>query len=231
MIQSIIGYNYQNTSSIKSRQIHFLGYTNEMMLAMRKMNNIPEYVNAAYKGFTGPKDFNFPTSPNLEKHLYPNITEALESFKNETLQEIKEVNKGFLGFVKTLKLFLKNFPTGGPWDTKFLPQFPGRELNGKTQYGMYKDKIVSANYVSNNLYAQICAAAGLSLPFTKLAAKVDACGILEVITKKKLPNKELIKFKDSKCDQLAISSGFQDFHTNNPWIKDIDPTMPHPTNE
>lgn len=211
--------------------IFFAGYTNEMMRTFRKASGIPDYINASYNGYSGPKKFKFPTDINLDLPNYPDITDEVIKLKTEIVNDLKVVKKGPLGVFKELKLFLKNFPTGNCWDTKYLPEFPGRDIKGQTQYGIYKNKIVSANYVSNNIYGQACAAMGLSSFFAKVAAKLDAAGILELLTKKKIPDKNLIKFRDTDCDQKAIVSGIMDFLKDSPWaVKNIDPSMPHPVN-
>lgn len=216
MISAVNSYNYQQYSGRYPGRINFTGYTNEMLRAVRKTNNIPEYINAAYSGYSGPKKFNFPTDINLDLNNYPDITEEFAKLKAEILAEVKSAKKGLLGKIKILKLFLKNFSTGNCWDTKYLPEFPGRDIKGKTQYGKYKDKVVSANYVSNNIYGQACAAADLTVYSAKTAAKIDAFGALELLTKQRLPNKELIKFRDTDCDQRAIEIGYHDFFKNEP---------------
>lgn len=228
MIGAINSYNGRKYSVAKSKQIHFMGYTREAMKEMRRLNNIPEIVNAAYDGFTGAKKVNFPTKINLDISSYPDITQDLEKFKDEVVSDIQKINKKFLKKINIYKLFLKNGGTGDPWDTKFLPQFPGRDINGKTQYAIYKDKIVSANYISNNLYGQLCAAAGIKQKFAQFIGKIYSCGLLEPFVNGKFPNKQLIKFRDPKHDQEAILSGFFDFLKHNPWEIKVDPSRPHP---
>lgn len=197
----------------------------------RLENGIPERVHAAYAGPSGPKDHHFPVSPDLDLSEYPDITGALETFKAEVLEEVRAINKGPLGLVRTFRLFADNFPTAEAWDTKYQPMFPGRDNQGRTQYALYKGKVVSANYISNNFYAQIAAAIGLPLWFTKLAAHMDACGLAEVVFLKKVPESELRSFRDTVEDQDALVSGYDDYRNGDPWRQGFDPKRPYPKAE
>lgn len=183
----------------------------------------PINVTAEYNGYTGTKIYNFPTT--LKGENYPDITNMFEIFKNNIYQELDN-KKNWLGRVALLK---ENFQTGKPWDTKSLQHFPGRDIEGNTQYAKYKGKIVSANYVSNNIYAQVMQKLGFSEKMSKLVAKLYSCGIVRLISKGKLPHKQLFKFSDPIEDQEAISSGYNEIKYKNPWANmHIDPSRPHP---
>ena len=109
----------------------------------------------------------------------------------------------------------QNLGTGEPWDSKFMPQFPGRDDLGRVQYAKYKQELVSANDLSNIIYGHICAFMNLPKFAAKLAAKLDACGVLEIFTKGKFPTSKLLKFKDTVSDQKAIAKGVEDFNIKN----------------
>lgn len=198
------------------------------MYQMRRLNNIPEHLDAAYEGYTGAKKIHFPIKIDLDLSNYPDITQEFEKFKKELIEETNKNKKSVFGYPKIFKLFLQNFATGAPWDTKFLPQFPGRDIDGKTQYALYKGKIVSANYLSNNIFGQLCAATKIKKFFGEFISKIYSCGLLEPFINFKLPSKEVLKFRDPPQDLDAFRSGFNEYYKQNPWEINIDPSRPHP---
>lgn len=181
------------------------------MRGWRLINGCPDVVNAAYDGYTGAKMHKFPTSNNLNKHLYPDITKQYEDFKKGLVSEIEDVKRKPFGTIRVYMLFLKKFATGASWDTKFLPEFPGRDINGMTQYAKYNGKVVKGNYISNCLYGYLCAAIGMPEKEAKAIARIYSCGLIEPFITKKFPSKKLMMFKDPIDDQKAITSGYKEF--------------------
>jgi len=224
--------SHQNYSYMPlSRRVNFGQYSSYELKKIRLEAGLPEYISSAYNGYTGSKNYNFPTNPNLNIENYHDVEPDLEKLKNEIMGEIKKE----LNFPKVLKLFAKKFPTGEPWDTKYLPEFPGRDKKGHTQYALYKGEVVSANYISNNIYGQVCASIGLPLKLARLAAKIDACGLSDPVTKLKIPKMESLKFRDPVEDQNAIISGYNDYLYDSPWKNtkkyNLDPKQPYPKQE
>ncbi len=220
--------------SFPAPSITFGLYTRAQQRARLTEAGLPERLHAGSKCFTGPKDYDFPVSPHLDPDQYPDITQDLNDLKAEIIDELKKIQakNPVLGLPMAMRVMAENFPTGEPWDTKYLPRFPGRDQQGRTQYALYKGKVVSANYISNNLYAQITAALGLPLWFSRMAAKMDACGIAEIIFKRKMPEAELRQFRDTPEDQDAIISAYDDYHRDDPWRRaHIDPKRPYPADE
>ena len=181
------------------------------MAVWRELNGCPRIVNAAYDGYTGVKLRRFPVVNNKYKCFYPDITEDFNNFKDILLRDLNNKKKKPFGRIKVLKMFLDNFATGEKWDTKFCPEFPGRDKEGRVQYGLYKGKIVAGNYLSNNIYGFLCAAAGIPERTAKFLGKIYSCGVLEPLISGKLPDKTLMKFRDPISDQKAISEGYKEF--------------------
>lgn len=194
-------------------------FSKKHMTAWRKRNKLPEYVNASYSGFTGVKAIRFPTYSRDGNRTLPDITKDLFLFEEEVLQEIKNTRKKPFGFIRALWKMCQNLGTAEAWDTKFLPQFPGRSKKGHKQYARYKGEIVSGNDISNRFFGHICAYMGIPVKLAQLVAKLDACGILEPISKGKFPSLELLKFRDTASDQLAIFRGVQEFNINDYRLK------------
>lgn len=173
----------------------------------------------------------FPDKPDLDPDKYPNVSNDIQHFVQKAITEVEsqKTNSRFFRWFAILRLFAKNFPTAGVWDTNFNPLFPGREKNGNNKYALYKNRVVSASYVGNNVFGQICAATGLPLWFAMLSAHLDSCGIIEIFTKCKIPAfKKLVQF-DSSYSQRYIASGYYDYLYNNPWFhKSLDPKQPYP---
>ncbi len=209
------------------------GYkTVEESRRFKRENGLPEFLPSNYKGYTGPKKYNFPTSPFLEdKGIYPDITEELDKLKGEifeTIDGLKKENNKFAFFIKVVRLFRNNFEMGDPWDTKYLEEFPGVNKEEETQYAMYKGRIVSANYISNNLYGQVLTMAGFSPGFSKLAGKAYSRGGADLLNFK-IPSRGVLKFRDPPEDQDAIESGYYDYKYGDPWRNpEIDPKRPYP---
>ncbi|MDR1327008.1 MAG: hypothetical protein LBJ74_01230 [Heliobacteriaceae bacterium] len=174
------------------------------------LKKIPPYVNAAYSGYTGKKSYRFPILLNLPPKRYPDVTTQYENFLNQAKDEITLLKNKPFGFFRVLNIFLKKFPTAMSWDTKFLPQFPGRNQAGKTQYALLYDEKVTGNHVSNYFYGQLCIHAGFPKFFAKLCAKMDASGITELFTKKKFPSWKLLKNRDTRADQISINRAYKD---------------------
>ncbi len=180
------------------------------MRKWRNANHIPDYVNAAYAGTTGVKDRHFPVY--ITKYMVtPDITLDVIKYEEEILQELKDIRKQPFGYFKALWHMSQQLGTGEPWDSKFMPQFPGRTKEGLVQYAEYNNTIVSTNDLSNIIYGHICKFMGIPQFIAKMLAKLDACGMLELVSKGRLPDKNLLHFKDTKTDQLAITRGYQDF--------------------
>jgi len=175
----------------------------------REANHIPKVLDATYSGYTGIKIFRFPVSQNC-RH-YPDITDGYDEFSSNLVKDVMHIKKKPLHRFKLMKMFLHNFATGEKWDTKFNPEFPGRDINGRVQYARYNNKIVTGNYISNHLYGLMCAAAGIPKKISLFLAKLYSCGIMEPFISKKIPNKNLLKFRDPASDQLAIIEGYKAF--------------------
>ena len=179
------------------------------------LNKIPLYTNAAYDGYTGMKVHRFPTGDKWTISEYPDISESLLKFETEIIQTLKDTKKERFGYIKALWKLCQNLGTGEPWDTKFLPNFPGRNKQGKKQYAIYNGEIVSGNDISNIIYGHICGYMGIPTKLAQFIAKLDATGILEPFSKGKLPSLELLKFRDTVSDQKAIARGVREFDINN----------------
>lgn len=183
------------------------------MVLWRELNGCPRIVNAAYDGYTGVKLHRFPTVKNKSKYFYPDITHAFNDFKDILLMDLNNKKKKPFGRIKVLKMFLDNFATGEKWDTKFCPEFPGRDKDGRVQYAVYEGNIVAGNFLSNNIYGFLCAAAGIPESIAKFLGKIYSCGILEPLISGKLPDKTLMKFRDPVADQNAISKGYKEYRS------------------
>lgn len=183
----------------------------------------PPKVTAEFNGYTGTKKRNFPTKFKGER--LPDVTLKFSNFRDAIFEEL-DTKKTIVGKIKLLR---DNFHTGEAWDTKFLQDFPGRDVFGNTQYATYKGKVVSANYLSNNIFGQVMHKVGFSEKTSKAIAKLYSCGLVRIFSKGKLPHSDLLKFRDPIEDQEAITSGFLDRLKQNPWInQNIDPSRPHP---
>ena len=204
----IISNNYTLNTS-------FQGATKKQMLMWKYLNKIPLYTNAAYDGYTGMKVHRFPTGDKWTISEYPDISESLHKFETEIIQTLKDTKKERFGYIKALWKLCQNLGTGEPWDTKFLPNFPGRNKQGKKQYAIYNGEIVSGNDISNIIYGHICGYMGIPTKLAQFIAKLDATGILEPFSKGKLPSLELLKFRDTVSDQKAIARGVREFDINN----------------
>lgn len=207
-----------NLDAPNINQQNFGKFNKSQMRLWRLYNEIPEYVNASYTGYTGVKGCNFPIhKTHSESFMYrtPDITKELTTFEEGVLQEIKDTRKKPFGLIRVLWKMAKNFGTADPWDTKFQPEFPGRDKNGAVQYARYKGEILSGNSVSNLFFGHVCAFVGIPVKLAKLIAKLDASGIIEPFTKGHFPNKALRNFRDPISDQLAIEKGMQEFDVNN----------------
>ena len=60
---------------------------------------------------------------------------------------------------------------------------------------------------------------GIPTKLAQLIAKMDASGILEPFSKGKLPTLELLRFRDTASDQLAIAKGIREFDINDYQLK------------
>ena len=176
----------------------------------RILNSLPEYVDASYDGFTGVKLNRFPTYPR-SKGFIPDISHDFHVFEEHVLQELKNTMRTPFGKIKALWKICRNMGTGESWDTKFLPEFPGRTEKGQKQYAKYLGKIVSGNDMSNTLYGHVCAFMGIPASMTKLLARLDAKGFLEPFAKGKLPSKKLLAFQDTFSDQKIIEQSVKNF--------------------
>lgn len=184
------------------------------MEVWKYLNGIPKYTNASYAGYTGMKKSEFPIGNRFTRTAYPDITEKLNLFETQILQELKSCKDKKFGYIRALWKMCQNFGTGAPWDTKFLPNFPGRNKKGLKQYAIYKDEIVSACDISNLIFGHACKFMGIPTKLAQLIARLDAKGFLELFSKGKLPNLKLLQFKDPQSDQLAIAKGIREFNIN-----------------
>ena len=207
----------QNNYTYNTPQISFKAATKQQMKLWKYLNKIPLYIDASYDGYTGMKVLNFPTNNGVHISEYPDITEKLHKFESEILQILKDKKDERFGYIKALWKLCQNLGTGEPWDSKFLPNFPGRNKKGQKQYALYKGEIVSGNDVSNLLFGHLCKYMGIPEKIAQLIARLDARGLLEPFSKGKLPSLKLLKFRDTASDQLAIAKGVREFN-----IKDYD---------
>lgn len=196
---------------MKIQRIKLNVFDKVRMKQWRELNNLPPYINASYNGSTGIKDVRFPIYINKYSH-YPDVTDDTIKYEEEILQELKDIRKKPFGYIRALWHMSQQFGTGEPWDSKFMPQFPGRTPKGEVQFARYRDTIVSANDLSNIIYGHICAYMKLPKWLAQMAAKLDACGITEIITKKRFPDLKLMNFKDTPQDQQAIARGVKEFN-------------------
>lgn len=198
---------------MKIQRVKFNVFDKFRMKQWREANDIPAYINASYIGTTGVKELPFPTY-NSKLGYYPDITESTIRYEEEILQELKDIRQNPFGYIRALWQMSQQLGTGEPWDSKFMPQFPGRNSKSQVQYAQYKDTIVSANDLSNIIYGHICAYMKLPKSIAQLMARLDACGITELITKRKFPDMNLRNFKDTVQDQKAIARGVEEFNIN-----------------
>ncbi len=201
----------------------FGALTKQRMKLWRSANSIPSYTNAAYKGYTGAKLYRFPTyykEVNGFPADLPDVTKNLKLLEEDILQELKDTREKPFGYFRVLWKMAQNFGTGERWDTKFLPEFPGRNMRGERQYAMYKDEAVSGNDVSNILFGHVCKYLGFPEKVTLLLARLDAAGILEPFSKGKLPDGELLRFRDTQSDQKAILRGMREFDIKDYRLRD-----------
>lgn len=208
----IIQNNYSKTPN-------FEGLNKRQMRMWKELNRIPRYTDASYDGFTGGKFRCFPTSAGLEISNYPDVTADFHKFESEILQELISCREKRFGYVRALWRLCQNFGTGDPWDSKFLPRFPGRTKYGKKQYAVYNNEIVSANDLSNRVYGHVCRFMGIPTKLALIIAKMDASGILEPFSKGKLPSLKLLRFRDPASDQQSIVKGINEFDMSNYKIK------------
>lgn len=181
------------------------------MLQWRELNGCPTVVNAAYDGYTGIKIHKFPTASAFSAAAYPDVTKEFNRLKSVLAKDVIKTKSEIFGRFKVLKMFLNNFSTGEKWDTKFLPEFPGRDKSGRVQFAKYNGKVVAGNYLSNHIYGFLCAAAGIPERISKFIARIYSKGFIEPLISGEIPNKTLLKFKDPIADQQAISAGYQEF--------------------
>jgi hypothetical protein len=200
---------------MKLRRIHLHTFDKTRMSLWREKNGIPQYINASYVGATGCKDVPFPTSGGIKVLDYPDITDSTLFYEEEILQKLKDLRKKPFGYLRALWHMSQHFSTGEPWDSKFMPQFPGRDISGRVQYAKYNNEIISGNDLSNIIYGHVCAYMKLPLFLAKFVGRLDACGVIEIITKKKFPNIKLLKFRDPASDQEAIVRGYREFDPSN----------------
>ena len=208
-IKNKISFSHLETKEFQNTNVKQDFIVNHQDVFEKQLN--PKDLNSVYCGYTGKKTHDFPATKYMPKSAYPDVTCDLENFIKDSMEEIDSLLEKPLGFAKALHLFLKKFPTAEPWDTKFLPQFPGRDIEGKMQYAGFNNEIVSSSYVSNYFYGQLCAHLGLPLEFSQLAAMMDSCGIAEPFTKGKIPTLSHLKNKDSQYAQNAIKQGYEDY--------------------
>ncbi len=181
-----------------------------------EINGCPKCVDASYNGYTGVKMYKFPTSPAHRRIAYPDVSNNFEAFKMDIIGEVKAKSRERFGGLKVLKLFLDNFSTAAKWDTKFKIDLPGRDKYGRVQFASYNSKIVTGNYLSNNIYGFLCAFIHIPESVSKFIARVYSKGFLEPLISGKLPDKNVLKFSDPISDQEAISAGYKDYKK---WIE------------
>lgn len=185
-------------------------------LSWRVMHGIPANPMADYVGYTGPKLLDFPTSKGLDKNLYPDITEQYNELLSNIVGSVhKNLGKNKLpNFFKKCMMLGKNFKTADKWDTKFMENFPGRTKDGKVQYALFRGKVVTANVISNTIYAETL----VKLKFKKwlaiFASHVDACGLSNLMFEGRLPSRKTLAFKDTIADQHTIKQAFLDLKQN-----------------
>jgi len=212
------------------RPVPLFGWDRKDNVRHKVESGLTAPVDATYQGYTGKKNRVFPINPGLALHQYPNVTVQLGTFRDEIRAEIRQAShKGVLGSFRALKLLGKNIRTSEAWDTKFHPDFPGRDRDGNVQYAHYKGKVVSANYLSNNLYGQVMAALEFPLWFAQLMGRLYSRGWMRVIFNFEWPDKRHRQFQDPDEDQRAIESGYDDWRHHNPWRNPaINPMQPLP---
>lgn len=201
-----------NSVSCNQSKINFTA--NPERVAWRALHGIPNKLNSAYIGYTGPKNFHFPTSPDLEKHLYPDITENYQKLLGQALETInKKLGKNkIVNFFKKCILLCKNGKTADKWDTKFLEDFPGRTKDGKVQYALFKDKVVSANYVSNYIYSEMLHKLNFKKKTAIAAAKIYSNGFSNLFFDKKFTSFKDLCAGDCPKDQATIRQAFDEFN-------------------
>ena len=194
-----------------NNSINHKSMTKRQMAAWRRLNRLPDYINATYTGYTGAKLKRFPTVKFLAPSAFEDITVDLLKFEEDVLQQLKNTRQKPFGYVRALWAMGQNLGTGASWDTKFLPKFPGRDKFGRVQYGIYNGEVVTGNDVSNIFFGHLCAYMGFPAKIAQLLARMDACGVFEIFSKGRLPNLQLMSFRDTKSDQAAIKKGVKEF--------------------
>jgi hypothetical protein len=217
--------------------------TRKQAADFKRQNGIKQTTKPNYNGYTGYKNHDFPVTPYLDKLHYPDVTENFLQLREKVFKVLdklsggpKEINKAntvkCLSNPGVLKFLVRNLQTGESLDTKFNPDFPGRDKKCRTQYALYKKKIVSANYLSNNFYGQITARLGLFFRVSKLIGSTAyGAGFFE-LSYGRLPTWDVLQFKDPQEDIDSIRSGYYDYLDNDPWKNadsyGLDPRRPYP---
>ena len=76
--------------NIKNKDnISYKSMSKAQMAAWRKLNRLPDYVNATYSGYTGAKIKNFPVSNTKLLLSNKDITKDLYCFEQKVLQKLK----------------------------------------------------------------------------------------------------------------------------------------------
>lgn len=189
----------------------------EVVAKLAKAGVSRNKICSSYIGYTGPKALRFPTKPNLPTHLYPDVTEHYNALVKSALDATKKVmgkNK-FVNFYKKCRILCENFKTADRWDTKFMENFPGRDKRGKVQYALFKGKVVSANHMSNYIYAEVLFHLGFTKWMAVTAGKIYSQGAINILFDKALPSVKALMYKDTPHDQLVIKNAYEDFQRGN----------------
>ena len=217
--------------------------TRKQVAEFKSQNGIDQATKPNYDGYTGFKNHDFPVSPYLDKLCYPDVTENFRQHLEQVFKALDKISGGpkkinkvntlkCLSNPGVLKFLVRNLQTGESLDTKFNPDFPGRDKKCRTQYALYKKKIISANYLSNNFYGQITARLGLFFKVSKLIGSTAyGAGFFE-LSYGRLPTWDVLQFKDSQEDIDSIRSGYYDYLDDDPWKNaesyGLDPKRPYP---
>lgn len=207
-------FNKDMISSVdcKNNQINFCA-SPEILAKLAKHGISKKAICASYIGYTGPKAYNFPTSPELGIHAYPDVTENYNLLLGDALTEVKSYfgkNKLF-NTIKKYYVLYKNLRTADKWDTKFLEHFPGRDEKGHVQYAKLREKILTANQISNYFYSEFLHNLGIGKRIASLSAKIYSHGAFNMFFDKYVPNFKTLMFKDTSLDQETIRLAYDEF--------------------
>lgn len=150
----------------------------------------------------GIRDYTFPQQSDLPISSYPDVTRNQQIYVKHIIAQIENEQKKYGESIAKI-LAASRFPTNQIWDLKKQPGIPK-----PGEWAIYKGKLVHDAYLANHVFGEAAAKLGLS--------KEEALSIANTFSKISRRGMD-----DQPEDQAAILSGWLDFHTGNPWPKNL----------